>query len=290
MSRLSRLLRSRRRVAPPEPRFTAPFEHLLHVPRYELQAETVAGDTLLIPDGASFYASYREIFTEQKYRFQAAGTTPRIVDCGANCGLSVLYFKQLFPAAEVVAVEADPHIFRMLQWNIRQRGMRGVTLVNKAVAVGSEFVTFHREGADAGRIHALCDAKEQLTVPIVVLDDLLVEPVDLLKIDIEGSETDVVCSSNRLSTVSQIILEYHSFADHEQSLQRVLSKLAEHGFRYYLQTQYCPARPLVEHDCHLGMDLQVNVFAKRPIQIATAGGMHESPLCQSPPDDPARAA
>ena len=59
------------------------------------------------------------------------------------------------------------------------------------------------------------------------------------------------------------MVEYHSFADAPQRLHKVLDRLAEAGFRYYAQTQFCPARPLVEDSNHLGMDLQLNIFAKR---------------------------
>jgi hypothetical protein len=48
--------------------------------------------------------------------------------------------------------------------------------------------------------------------------------------------------------------------------------LAEAGFRYYVQTQYCPRQPLVKATAHLGMDLQLNIFAKRPGSIAAIEG------------------
>lgn len=287
MSRLSRWLRSRKAEPAPPPPPPTPYEHLLWVPRFEVRTEQMLGADFRIADGASFYASYREIFLNELYRFDAAGTAPLVIDCGANCGVSVVYFKQLFPAARIIAVEADPNIFALLQWNVAQRGFEGVTLINKAVAAGGEHVAFHCEGADAGRIHALQDAREQIIVPVVALDDLLAEPVELLKVDIEGAETDVLCASQRLHNVAQIMVEYHSFGDAAQSLHRLLDKLAASGFRYYVQTQFCPARPLVEHACHLGMDLQLNIFGKRTHRVAAyrgrdlpqPGGDAQTPHC-----------
>jgi len=109
----------------------------------------------------------------------------------------------------------------------------------------------------------MANAKAILTLPAISLDRLLVDSVDLLKMDIEGAETDVLLHSRRLNRVSQLMVEYHSFADTAQSLDSLLNTLASAGFRYYLQTQLCPRRPLVETACHLGMDLQLNIFAKR---------------------------
>ena len=266
MSRLSRWFRSRR--SPPAP--ATPYEHLLAAPRFQVRTETVLGEPFQIPDSLSFYYSYREIFVDQLYQFRANCPKPLIVDGGANCGLSVVYFKQLFPEARVIAVEADPHLFALLEENISRFKLTDVTLINKAIAIGASEVTFHREGANAGRIHTLDEAVETVTVPVVSLDDLLIEPVEFLKLDIEGAESEAICASQRLGAVSQFMIEYHSFADVPQSLPNLLNKLGESGCRYRLQTQYCPKMPLVDETCHLGMDFQLNIFAKRVDRRAVA--------------------
>ena len=273
MSRLSRWLRSRR--TPPVP--TTPYEHLRDAPRFEVRTEELCGEPFQIPDGHTFYYSYREIFLDELYRFEARNAAPLIIDGGANCGLSVVYFKRLYPNARVIAVEPDPQIFALLEQNVSHLRLTDVTLVNKALAAGGSTVAFHREGANAGRIHPLDDAVERCTVPVVTLDELLDEPVELLKLDIEGAESAVICASRRLAAVSQFMVEYHSFADAPQSLPKLLNKLAESGCRYRLQTQLCPRRPLVDDSCHLGMDLQLNIFAKRTRTSASADG-EERPL------------
>jgi FkbM family methyltransferase len=262
MSRLSRWFRSRRNSPIP----ATPYEHLLTAPRFQVRTEQLFGEPFQIPDSLSFYCSYREIFLDQLYQFQAACPNPLIVDGGANCGLSVLYFKQLFPAARVIAVEADPYMFSLLEENICRFKLTDVTLINKAIAVGASEVTFHCEGANAGRIHALDDAIEKVSVPVISLDELLAEPVEFLKLDIEGAESDVICSSQRIDVVSQFMIEYHSFADVPQSLPNLLDRLAKSGCRYRLQTQFCPKNPLVDDTCHLGMDFQLNIFANRASQ------------------------
>ena len=75
MSRLNRWLRSRRRRQPPPP---TPYEHLLTVPRFEVRTELLLDEPLRIPDGHSFYYSYRELFLEEVYRFASASPAPRI--------------------------------------------------------------------------------------------------------------------------------------------------------------------------------------------------------------------
>jgi FkbM family methyltransferase len=266
MSRFSRWLRPKPTPPPPPP--LKPFEHLLALPRYQVRAEVLFGEPFQLADGVSFYCSHQELILNELYRFETSNSAPRIVDCGAHCGLSVVYFKRLYPAAHITAVEADPQIFDLLRANVARRGLDDVTIINKAIAVGTQPVAFHREGADAGRIHALADPLETISVPTLSLDDLLTEPVDLLKLDVEGVESEVLCASRRLEMVSQLIVEYHSFADSSQSLHQLLAKLADNGFRYKIQTQYCPPRPLVDEACHLGMDLQLNIFATRTASSA----------------------
>src|SRR6478672_5618518 len=47
-----------------------------------------------------------EIFIEEVYK-QSLPPNPYIIDCGANIGLSVIYLKQMFPDARIIAFEPD---------------------------------------------------------------------------------------------------------------------------------------------------------------------------------------
>ena len=225
------------------------------------------GQPFVVPDGVSFSESYEEIFVQEIYRFEPTRPRPRIVDCGANIGTSVLYFKRVYPDARITAVEADPEIFRVLQQNLAPHRLSDVVLMNRALSDKAEPVTFHVEGADAGRIHPLDQESDTIRVEGVVLDDLLDEAVDFLKVDVEGAETDAICAARHLDRAASMFVEYHSFVDAPQSLPRLLSALTDVGFRYAIRTQYCSRQPLLEREDHLGMDLQLNVFAFRPERL-----------------------
>jgi FkbM family methyltransferase len=47
----------------------------------------------------------------------ASGKKPLIIDCGANIGLSSVWFSERFPGATVVAIEPEPANFQMLSLN-----------------------------------------------------------------------------------------------------------------------------------------------------------------------------
>lgn len=61
---------------------------------------------------------YREIFVRQNYYFTANDDRPVILDCGANVGMASLYFKWLYPKAQIKAFEPDPATFQLLQQNM----------------------------------------------------------------------------------------------------------------------------------------------------------------------------
>ena len=138
--------------------------------------------------------------------------------------------------------------------------MEDVDLRNLALSHCRGPVEWYHEGADAGRIHEIEGVSAQDQVSTIALDDILDEDVDFLKMDIEGEETDVICSTQNLDRVQQLFIEYHSFSDRAQELDCLLRKLKETGFRYFIQTQFVSPRPLIDPEQQLGMDLQLNIF------------------------------
>lgn len=250
-----------------------PYEHLLTLPRYQEVTVELLGRPFRVADPLSFYWSYREIFQEGIYRFETTNPRPVIVDCGSNYGTSVVYFQATYPEAEITAVEADPRVFALLSSNLDQVQGAPVRRLNQAVSDSDAPVSFHHEGADSGRIHPLGNDAQVFEVPAVKLDELISRPIDFLKMDIEGAETAAICSAENLDNVQQMFIEFHSFADAEQTLSDVLEKLKSSGFRYYIQTQFCSPRPLTEPETYLGMDLQLNIFARKPTGMHGNGGV-----------------
>ena len=123
---------------------------------------------------------------------------------------------------------------------------------------------FFREGADAGRMSQPVRNGQSCSVRTVSLKDFLHRPVDMLKLDIEGAETEVLIDcAEELKDVRRIFVEYHSFADQPQRMDELLRVLREQGFRVQVITQFSSPQPLLKQALNLGMDLQLNVFAYR---------------------------
>ncbi len=233
-------------------------------PRYVPFTTSVLGQPIQGVDGPSFYYSFREIFNEQIYSFRTESKTPRIIDGGSNVGLSILYFKKHYPQARITGFEPDPQIFAVLQRNLDAFELHDVELVQKAIWTEETQLRFHHEGADGGHLVDGQPDQTSISVDACAMRTYLQEPVDLLKLDIEGAEVDVIVDCRaELENVQNLFVEYHSFADRPQRLSEMTAALTDAGFRYQIQTQYASKQPLLTREHQLGMDLQLNVFAYR---------------------------
>jgi FkbM family methyltransferase len=231
--------------------------------RYTKQKVTFLKKNVEILDWLSFVEQFREIFVEEIYKFQAADQKPVILDCGANIGVSVLYFKELFPQAVIMAFEPDPAVFKVLEQNIINNNLTQVNLINKAVWINDEALSFSSEGTDGGSVYG---NNNKIEVQAIRLKDILEkEPrIDLLKIDIEGAETDVLMDCRKsLDKVENIFVEYHSLKKSPQNLQLILDILTENNFRYHFHTLAERKTPFIDHGNTLVMDVQMNIFAHR---------------------------
>lgn len=230
------------------------------------------GYTLSFRNGEEFDLIYDEVFGGKPYDFVADHAAPLILDAGAHVGLATLFFKRLYPYARIVAFEPNPATFALLERNVRQNRLEGVELVQAALAATPGHVPFYisRETelpwtwGDAATHNAWYS--EQTTavirVPAVTLSSFLTQPVDLLKLDVEGLELVVLAeAASRLPKVKQLVIEVHgSRDDPTKSAARVLSLLRKRGFAY---TVYQDGNVVDERDIRIDESYVLLVRARR---------------------------
>lgn len=228
--------------------------------RYTHTNTKILGSPLEIVDSSSFLFTFKEIMEKEIYKFNSCDQNPYIIDCGANIGLSIIYFKKLYPGSEIVAFEPDRKIFEVLSFNIKSFNLENITLINKGVWKGECKLKFFSEGSDSGRIAVEGDGNIT-EIETLRLREYLKKPVDFLKIDIEGAETDVLKDcSDLLKNVKNIFIEYHSFVNKTQELDIILKILTDSGFRYYTETYSNTKTPFCTRNIALGMDLLVHIY------------------------------
>jgi FkbM family methyltransferase len=130
--------------------------------------------------------------------------SPRALDLGANIGLFGVHFFQHFPRTQLVAVEPDPSNAQLLERTIAVNGLEQRWRVLRACASNSSGV------ADlvAGRFHDSHIARPgetgTMSVPMVDAFELL-QGVDFLKMDVEGSEWPILLDP-RLAQITPVVI------------------------------------------------------------------------------------
>ncbi len=233
------------------------------MPRYTQGTTQLFGHTIEFIDACTYLAMVDELFERGVYQFTAKTERPLIIDGGANIGLSVLFFKRLYPDSRIIAFEADPAIFPVLQRNCGACALQNVQLVNKALWISDTTLPFRQEGSLAGRIDTNV-AAQTVSIPTCRLSEFLNEPVDLLKLDIEGAETEVLKEcADRLGNVTNLFVEHHSFQHQPQNLHVLIDLLHTAGFRLFVEPATAASQPLVARKIICGMDVQLNIFGFR---------------------------
>lgn len=230
-----------------------------HFPRFKRATIKLSGRLIDVPDVASFLSTYQELFVNKIYEFESKKNNPIILDFGANIGLSVLYFKSLYPSSTIIAYEADPDIYQSLKKNVGD--LPSVILHNKAVWNENTALSFHSEGADGGRI----STKGKLGLidvdAVNVIDVLETSNADFIKMDIEGAESIVIpACKGRLGNAKHIFCEYHSKVNEAQELDFILSVLRDEGFRLHIQSINSSHKPFMNREVRSGFDMQLNIF------------------------------
>lgn len=193
-------------------------------------------------DREEFLNLKKEIFENEIYSVQLPTDSPVIIDLGAYIGLSVLYFKSLFPSSRIIAVEPNPEAFKLLSENVEANGLTDVSLFNKAVWKKSQRKGFFIDGTErgwnstAGFYHGMWTGQQKTTeieVETITLSELMGDKyVDLMKVDIEGAETAVLTTSEALlKRVRNLIVEFHPLNERQDN------KLLKFLRRFYNQVE-----------------------------------------------------
>ena len=191
-------------------------------------SDAESSESTISYDGYRFHYRNREefericqdVFDGHEYAFDTRQRAPLIVDAGAHVGAATHYFKRRYPDARVLAFEANPVTFSLLQQNIASNHLSGVHATHAALAPEPGEILFYASANDdepgAWGDSAVRqpwhdhDATDVVRVPAVTLSSILTERVDLLKLDIEGMETAVLEEAGaRLVRVREVILEFH---------------------------------------------------------------------------------
>lgn len=238
------------------------FFRLKRLKKFEPTYTYFRGCKLQVVDASTYLSLINEIFIDEIYKFNAKSGSPIIFDCGANIGLATIYFKMRFPNAKVFSFEPDPKIYDSLKFNISSYKFHDVNLCNEAISNEEGYCEFVSEGSLSGMINVDSTAN-LIKVKTARLKNMLDQfpKIDFLKIDIEGHEEYVIEDiKNELYKVDNMFLEYHSFINKPQTLDKILNIITNAGFRYYFKESDFKRNPFVDRILFHNIDTVVNIF------------------------------
>jgi FkbM family methyltransferase len=168
----------------------------------------------------------REVWIEECYRPPVGTPLDTVVDLGMNIGLTSLWYG-LHGASKLVCVEPLPTNVKLGRRNLAQNGI-DAHFIEAAVGEEDGVARFQTDRGHSNRGHL--DTSGELEVPVVSMRTLLadLDRVDLLKIDIEGAESELFRGDlSWLEKVKAIIIEFHS------GCETALAPIIEaEGFRF----------------------------------------------------------
>jgi len=180
-----------------------------------------------------------------------------IFDLGANVGVHSITLCRLLPQARVVAFEPSARTRRLLEWNIRSNGLEGRVAVEpyavSNVRGSAEFFEMDDDAysslKDTGRKRLLGKS----TVALETLDHYVVSrgirQVDLVKIDVEGFETEVIEGGMRMLEAFKpdLFVEIYQGRNSNPDPDRTIGLLAAAGYNAWVVDEG-RLRPLVRHE------------------------------------------
>ncbi len=156
-----------------------------------------------------------------------------IIDAGAQAGFFSLYCRALNTEVPIYAIEPDEANLEILEDNLSLNNIDNVEIIPAALAGQTALRDFYIS-SDTHNHSLFKVLTPQITkagkIITYSLDDFLkeqgIDEVSLLKLDIEGSEYEVLNKFTGWPKINNIILEYHDFAEfnHDQLIELLQNK------------------------------------------------------------------
>jgi len=188
----------------------------------------------------------KEIYIGMAYFFPLQ-KAEKIFDVGANCGFAALFFKSMFPHAEIVSIEPQARESGLLREAVSLNHLDGIRVLQYAVGQTEDQAILSVNEKNPGfssLLKSRAGGKNEEFVSVVRLSSLLPEqPVDLLKMDIEGAEGAVLNELSEAGCLSvnrirNMIIEVHRFEGSGlENFTEILNLIARHGYEYCLQAR-----------------------------------------------------
>jgi FkbM family methyltransferase len=168
------------------------------------------GEKIFLRPGTADQSVYADIFGAGEYDINF--NHPKvIVDAGAHIGIASVVFASRYPEAKIYALEPEPSNFEVLRENTR--AYNNIHPLRAGLWDKRTNLSIQNTGAETWSFRVMETASDDGIPAIDVLSlmrDFQLERIDVLKIDIEGSEIEVFQGSAPwMHFVDTLVVELH---------------------------------------------------------------------------------
>jgi len=188
----------------------------------------------------------RGVFFEQRDLKALAGVIrpgATIVDVGANTGNHLMFFAHVLKAGKIIPLEPNPDTIRFLKSSITENGLDNVDMSKLGVGAGETRDTLYLHTGRRGHLGtARLEPHGRVAVEVWPLDELISEPIDFIKIDVENMEIEVLKGARKLFAGCRPTALVEVQDDNITAFLAILDELgyrinrifADHGYANYL--------------------------------------------------------
>ena len=158
--------------------------------------------------------TFKEIFLKREYDVNLPSNfdVKYIIDAGANIGFTSIFFANKFPNARIIAIEPDSDNYAMLEKNVRL--YPNITPLQSALLNEKEQIRIVDAGlGKRGMMVEKSTSDDGMTSTSIndLINDFKLPQIDILKMDIEGSEREVFSRNYQqwLPRTKCLIIELH---------------------------------------------------------------------------------
>jgi len=204
--------------------------------------ESILGYKLYIDYYPDFVSQFVEIFVNFIYYFSIKVKYPKIIDCGSNIGISIIFFKIVYPQSKIISFEPDPNIFKLLSLNIQTNKLNNITLYNNALFSNNKILKFYDNSSTdplsaksiANSIYSQNHSKKFTFVKSLKLSKFINTNIDILKLDVEGAETKILYEiKNQIQKIRNIVLEFHTHSTYRDNKLSIILNVFENNKFYF---------------------------------------------------------
>jgi FkbM family methyltransferase len=182
------------------------------------------------------YLEYQPLVSIFKEHFPQV-KAPKIIDAGSNIGLTTVYLSKHFSNAQFIAIEPDSSNFELMSSNF-ELNQTGVVKIKGGIWSRNTFLKIISDFRDKNhwsiRVEETNDASELPAFSLnYLVDTYQLEHIDILKIDVEGSEKEVFTGEHAdvsfLAKTKCIAIEIH---DEFECREAIYAILDQYNFKY----------------------------------------------------------